>query len=288
MSWSLTAAPDISDDGFHQWRDMLKDKVGIQLGDHQRQFLQSQLSIRMREIGEEDFSRYFERVFDTEDGQLEWSILLDRLVIKETSFFRHMPSLNYVCEYLQGKIIDQSLTDSFDIWSLGCSTGEEAYTLAMLTNEALELAKVDAYFSLIGTDVSRVAVSVARSACYPERKIAFVPSSLRYKYFTKRDRDYKFEHELADNICFSSANAIYTNALPNLVFDVIYCQNMLVYFEQALRHSLLDQVVKKLKPYGVLVIGLGEVTDWNNEFVERVPRTDVLAYVKRVDKTKSR
>jgi len=267
-----------------QWRELLRERAGVRLNENQKQFLQSQVTMRMREVGEQDIASYFSHISDASEGRLEWSILIDRLVVKETSFFRHQPSLNYVCAHLQNKIVQQNIVDNFDIWSVGCATGEEAYTLAMLVNEAFELAKIDPYFGVLATDISRAAISVARSGQFSARKLSFVPSSFRFKYFTELGRDmHKFDHELIDKMCFSTANVLHTDGMPNLLFDVIYCQNMLVYFDQDLRHNLLDSMVNRLKPSGLLVIGLGEVTSWKHEAVERVNRADVQVYQKHAN-----
>ncbi len=285
MVWSYNSAPDLSEQQFSEWSKLLEDRVGIRLASHQKQFLRSQVAIRMREVGTDDFSSYFRLVTESENGQLEWSILLDRLVVKETSFFRHQPSINFVCHQLQDKINNNALDDSFQIWSLGCATGEEAYSLAMLVNESFELAKREALFGVTATDVSRVAISLARTGRYSKRKLEFVPPSLRYKYFSNCEKDqFEFIHEVSDKICFTCANALNTDAMPNLQFDVIYCQNLLVYFSQQRRHTLLDAIVKKMKPGGILVIGLGEVINWTNSDVERVARADVQAYLKPADR----
>lgn len=280
MTWTFVNAPELSDEEFKQWRGLLETRVGISLAEHQKQFLQSQVTIRMRELGEEKFSSYMKRVIDPRSGALEWSILLDRLVVKETSFFRHQPSYDYVCNELQSRINNRELDDSFDVWSLGCSTGEEAYSLAMLINESFELAKLDGFFSVNATDVSRVAISLARTAQYSARKLEFVKPALRFKYFSECGRDrYMFDHQIKDKVCFSTANILQPDEIPPLVFDVVFCQNLLVYFKQPLRKRLLDSVAKKLKPGALLVIGLGEVINWSNPLLERVGRSDVQAYI---------
>lgn len=279
MAWSYVSAPELSEQQFFQWRKMLENRIGIRLGAHQKQFLQSQISMRMRELGEEDFTKYFKRVNDSLKGQLEWSILLDRLVVKQTSFFRHKPSMNFVCSHLQDKINEDSLNDSYDMWSLGCSTGEEPYTLGMLVNECFELARREPYFGITATDVSRVAISLARTAQFSERKLEFVPQALRYKYFSQCGRDqYVFDHEVVEKMCFSNTNILQVEEMPRLFFDVIYCQNLLVYFQQDLRKTLLNTIANKLKPGGILVLGLGEVIDWQHPEVERVTRSDVQVY----------
>jgi chemotaxis methyl-accepting protein methylase len=281
MNWSIVNAPDLSDQQFSEWKQLLEDRVGIRVGDSQKQFLQSQVSMRMREIGEEDFSLYLDRLKDGVEGKLEWAILLDRLVVKETSFFRHQPSYDFVCAYLQNKINNQSLDEPFEVWSLGCSTGEEPYSLAMLINEIFELAKLEPYFGITGTDVSRMAISRAREAVFSQKKIEFVPVALRYKYFKSLEKQqFRFDHDVAGKICFSNNNIMNLEKMPPQKFDLVYCQNLLVYFAQATRKALLDSVVEKLKAGAILILGLGEVTNWKNAKVERLARADVQAYVR--------
>ncbi len=285
MTWTYVSAPELTDGEFTQWSSLLESRIGISLAQHQKQFLQSQVSMRMRELGEEAFSSYLKRILDPKKGALEWAILVDRLVVKETHFFRHKPSFDFVFTELQDRINNGKVTSSFDVWSLGCSTGEEAYSMAMLLNESFELAKLNAYFSVTATDVSRVAISLARTAQYSTRKLEFVKPALRFKYFSECGRDrYKFDHEIKDKVCFSTANILQTSELPPLHFDIVFCQNLLVYFQQALRQRVLDDIAEKLKPGGVLVIGLGEVINWSNPLLERVGRSDVQAYVRKGSK----
>lgn len=278
MSWSLSVTPELSEQQFAMWSKLLEDRIGVRLGEHQRQFLQTQVGLRMREIGQEDVAQYFHHLTQGVNGRLEWTILVDRLVVKETSFFRHLPSLNFVSRHLQ-ELINRQFTDSYDIWSLGCSTGEEPYSLAMLVNESYELAKRDPYFGITATDISRVAISIAKAATYTARKLEFVAKPFQHKYFRAAGPDkFRFEHEVAEKICFNCANVMQVQEMPHMKFDVIYCQNMLVYFSRELRHFLLDELATRLKPGGILVVGLGEVVNWNNSALVRVADSQVQAY----------
>ena len=108
MGWSLRTIVDLSDSEFEQWSKLLEERAGIQLTLVQKSLLQSQLSIRMRELGYERYSDYYSLVTDGLQGRLEWSILIDRVAVKETSFFRHRQSFEYVRHYLQDKINNQN------------------------------------------------------------------------------------------------------------------------------------------------------------------------------------
>src|SRR5690625_6563388 len=101
-----------------------------------------------------------------------WSVLVDRLTVKETSFFRHRPSLAYVRRFIQNRINNRELPGSFDIWSVGCATGEEPYSLAMVANDCCELAGLPPYYVITALDISSAALAQARTGIYNARRLA--------------------------------------------------------------------------------------------------------------------
>src|SRR5690606_35830495 len=136
MAWSLRTLPTLSQHQFVHWGKLLEERTGIQLVFQQKAWLESQIYTRLRDLGYEGYDSYYHFVAqDRIDSKLEWAHLIDRIAVKETSFFRHRESIEYVRSYLQQKINNQSLPGSFDVWSLGCATGEEAYSLAMVVND---------------------------------------------------------------------------------------------------------------------------------------------------------
>lgn len=282
MVWSLQAAPDLTDQEFDQWSKLLEDRAGICLGEAQRTFLQTQVTMRMRELGYSDYTQYYNRVIDGVSGMMEWGVLIDQLVVKETSFFRHRPSVNYVQSYLQNQINNKSLDGPFDIWSVGCSSGEEPYTLAMMMNETFELARLDPYFGIIASDISRAALAIAKSGIYPQRKVELIDSPVRQRYFSALEKNrYQISSEIIDRVCFNRANVLNINEFPAIQLDVVFCQNLLIYFRRWLRHDIMNAFVDRLKPGGILVCGLGEVVDWANDNVERLSVDEVQVYVRK-------
>ena len=279
MIWSLQSSPELTDVQFEQWSKLLEERAGIHLSDQQRIFLQTQVAMRMREIGHTDYTQYYHRVMDGVSGVMEWSVLVDRLVVKETSFYRHPPSVDFVRDSLQKRIETHTLDGSFDAWSVGCSSGEEAYTLAMVMNDCYELANLDAYFSVTATDISRPALQIAKTGVYPRRKVDMLGGHFRHSYFSETENDrFQIDEALRSRVGFHNANVLNVSQMPHFQFDVIFCQNVLIYFRQALRHKVVDSFVQRLKPGGILVLGLGEVINWNNPAVARVAREDLQAY----------
>lgn len=281
MGWSLRTLPELSLEQFARWCKLLEERTGMQLVPQHKALLESQISSRMRELNLEDYDRYYQQVTDGIAGMLEWNVIIDRIAVKETSFFRHRPSIEFVRHYLQTKINNQSLPQSFDVWSVGCATGEEAYSLAMVINDCFELAALDPYYGITAFDLSVTALTGARKARYAKRKIEAVKAE-EFKRYMKQttDGNYEVVNRLRDRACFTQANILNHNNLPGVKVDVIFCQNLLVYFRRWLRRDILNALVDHLKPGGILVTGLGEVIEWDHPKMQRVTADEVQAYIR--------
>ncbi|ODS24554.1 methyltransferase [Candidatus Endobugula sertula] len=284
MSWSFKKFDVLPEGKFLLWEKLLELRTGIQLAPQQKILLQTQIAIRMRELNISSYDEYYEQVKrNDKSGLVEWQVLVDRLVVKETTFFRHRPSLEYVRQHLKNTISQRDAEDSFDIWSVGCSTGEEPYGLAMIANDCMEESQERFYFGVTAIDVSLPALSVARRGIYKKRSMSFLTDVEREKYFLKQsDGQFEVVSQLKKRVCFSQANINSLSVAPIQKMDVIYCQNVLIYFRRWRRREILNQLVERLKLGGLLIIGLGETTDWRHLEVQRVDNDEVQAYIKSV------
>ena len=282
MAWSLRTLPTLTEDQFLQWGKLLEERTGIQLVFQQKAWLESQMHSRMRDHGDENYDAYFQFITqDTIEAKLEWSRLIDRIAVKETSFFRHRESIEYVRNYLQQKINNQALTNSFDIWSMGCATGEEAYSLAMVVNDCFELAAINPYYGITAMDISSSALAAGRKGRYSKRRIEQVkPDEIKRYLQLCTDGSYEVVNKLRDRVCFTHSNIVHARQLPRVQVDVIFCQNLLVYFRRWLRRDVLNALVERLKPGGLLIVGLGEVMDWEHPEMQRTGDDQVQAYVR--------
>lgn len=268
-----------SDEDFEQWKLLLEEKTGIHLVQQQKAFLQAQLAIRLRELGGITLRQYAQLLKEGVNGMVEWSTLIDRLVVKETSFFRHPENCEFIRQFIQQRIKEGSIGDSFDIWSVGCSTGEEPYTLAMIAADCFEEASLDNYWGVTGTDISMPALSYGRNAIYPKRKLDMLPGDEKQRYFEPLDEyRYQVNKKLRSRVCFAHGNVIELKKLPPVKMDLISCHNMLIYFRRWRRRKILSILAERLKPGGVLIIGMGEITDWKHPLLEPVPSSTVQAY----------
>lgn len=264
-----------------KWDRFLEKNTGIQLAPSQYILFQTQVSLRMRELGIADYNVYLNYLQMDVDGIAEWQVLVDRLVVKETSFFRHRPSLELVRQFLTNRLASDQQKSSFEILSVGCSTGEEPYALAALMNDCYKISEHAPYFGVTAIDISLPALSIARKGVYTARSMKLVDPEEKQHYFeTLEDGLYKVKDKIKNRVCFSQVNVLHLQEKPVQLMDVIYCQNMLIYFRRWRRRHILTELVQRLKPGGILVIGLGEITDWKCPGVERVANKDVHAFIR--------
>ncbi|MFT7386897.1 MAG: type IV pilus assembly protein PilK [Candidatus Endobugula sp.] len=282
MTWSFKKFDVLPESKFLLWEKLLEARTGIQLASQQKVLLQTQIAIRMRELSIASYDDYFSQVKqDNKSGLVEWQVLVDRLVVKETTFFRHRPSLDFVRQYLKNQVVQNRLGGSIDMWSVGCSTGEEPYGLAMLAHQCLSESDQQIYFGVTAVDVSLPALSIARRGVYGERSMSFLTDTERQHFFRPYDeKNDEVLPRLKKRVCFSQANINNLDDLPVQLMDVIFCQNVLIYFRRWRRKEILNQLVKRLKPRGLLVIGLGETTDWRHAKMKKVDSNEVQAYIK--------
>ncbi len=281
MGWSLQSVPEFTDAQYGRWCELLEQRIGMQVAQHQRSFLQIQIARRMKELGYQEFDDYYDYVTGGIRGAMEWRQLIDRLVVRETSFFREPDSIEFVSQLLQQRIRERELGSGFDIWSLGCATGEEPYSLAMTLNDCFEDKGLKPQFSITASDISQQAVQSAREGVYSNRKLERVPKEHRQKYFRDAEPGFmQIDASIRDRICFAWANLLELPKMPVVPMDVIYCQNVMIYFKRERRKAIVNELVTRLRPNGVLIIGMGELVDWSHPLIRRVRDDRVQAYIR--------
>jgi type IV pilus assembly protein PilK len=281
MVVSVNQAPDLTDDAFATWQDIIEDRLGLQLPEQRRSFLKTCLSIRMREVGFDNYLDYYHHVSTGDAGLIEWNQLIDRLTVQETRFFRDPAAYALVKDHLKRRI--KHNTRPLSLWSVGCSTGEETDSLAMLTSEVLGRTSQDApiRYGITGTDVSKKALAHASAGNYGARRLELVDERLEEKYFRRKGDQYQVVQDIRDRVCFIRLNLIELPRSPLRNLDVIYCQNVLIYFRKWRRKDIVTELASRLAPGGMLVLGLGEIVDWSHPDLHRVPGERALAYLKR-------
>ncbi len=280
-AWTLQQATDMSTQQFVDWCQLVEERTGMVLNEQRRSFLQVNLNSRMLELGLSDYSDYYQRVLSGPQAVVEWNCLLDRLTVKETLFFRHPPSFQHVGNHLADLLRQDKKDQPLSLLSVGCSTGEEAWSLAITAAEAISETKSQRSFALTAIDISARALRTARQGTYAAQQLACVDEKLLEKYFQRQqDGQLQVRHELAGRMCFGRFNALDIAGVPMNNMDVIFCQNLLIYFRRWQRREILNHLAGKLAPGGLLIIGLGEITGWSHPELRLVNNKQILAFTR--------
>jgi len=288
LDWSLTKAPVLSDDDFYLWQELVEQRSGVNISIDRKSFLVSNLSIRMDELGFSEITKYYSLLTSNANaGNVEWEILVDRLTVHETRFFRDKGALELVGKnYLTSKTGIIGNQNLIQIWSVGCATGEEPYSIAIALDYFMRINDIQGYLAVFATDISGNAIATGRNGVYHRNRLKALPVEYLREYFTPMDLDhYKIVDSIRDRICFSKLNLmdIEQTRIDNM--DIIYCQNVLIYFKRDRRIKILNKLVDRLKPGGLLVLGPGEITSWENSLVQPVSQDHVLAYKRLEEQT---
>jgi chemotaxis methyl-accepting protein methylase len=277
--------PELSEQQFVRWASLLEQRLGIAVTPQRKGFLSSKLRSRMRELSLTDFEYYYELVTSPQRGPVEWSRLLDLLTIHETRFNRQPASFTLIEEQILPQLLEQSGGDVINLraWSVGCASGEEAYYLAMLLDKALQGHKGKGYYGVMGSDVSLESLAQARRGVYPEQRLKGLDKRTVNRYFEAFDGEYRIVDKLRQRVAFSQLNVQNLERAPFEKMDIVFCQNLLIYFSQERRHEVVSKLAQFLKPGGVLILGVGEVIGWQAEGLEPMKIKDTLAYRKIKD-----
>jgi type IV pilus assembly protein PilK len=269
---------------FGLWQSLLEHKTGMLLPTQRRSFLETSVGIRMREIGCVSFDIYYHRLLSGLEAEAEWATLVDRLTVQETRFFRHASSYDLLRDYCVRRLTDNNSTKpvTLEIWSVGCATGEEPYSIAMTIDDLLVSRGVNAFYGITATDISLPALAKGRQGIYSSRRIESVPDKLQRNYFTLLDKDRsQVAARLREHVCFARINILDLAASPLRQMDIIFCQNVLIYFQRWRKRDIVNELASRLAVGGIFILGVGEVLDWRHADFERVDFANTSAYIRR-------
>ncbi|MDZ4812447.1 MAG: CheR family methyltransferase [Pseudomonadota bacterium] len=272
--------PSMGDEEFVRWVDLLERRTGVLVPAGRKSFLVTGLRMRMRETGYDDFQNYFDEVLNGARGAMEWATLVDRLTVHETRFFRHEPSYDLIAGEWLPEVARPGASGAIHAWSVGCATGEEAYSLAMVLDRGLRsLGDHRVYFGVTATDISNPALGVGRAATYPRDRLTEIPEPFRSEYTEPVGGDaFAIVDSLRKRVGFALFNLLEVARAPLKQLDLIYCQNVFIYFARERRKRMLEALAARLKPGGLLVLGPGGITGFTDPSLTRVGGRQTLAY----------
>lgn len=248
-------------------------KLGVKLAPIKIVMVNSRLIKRLKASGIHNFPDYINYALSTEGIRSgEQQSMIDELTTHKTEFFRENEQFDFFKDEVLPEFVKNYRTP-FKIWSAGCSSGEEAYTMAMLLNE-FQFNHYGFNFSIEGTDVSKAVVEKAIAGIYGGANIAGLDEKLRKKYFIpfKDGKEDKIQagNPLKDKVKFSVGNLANYVTYPNNMFDVIFCRNTLIYFEDNAKREVVNNLLRKIKLGGYLFVGLSETVSQYSKDIKQM------------------
>ncbi len=243
----------LSDSEFDMFRKVIYAESGITFSDTNRSILDSRLKERLREKQLDSVQDYY-RVVTT--NKEEMKLFLDSVTTNLTRFFRNQPHFDALVNYVIPHLMEQKKSQ-FDkkirIWSAGCSTGEEPYTIAMILKDILPVPYT---FEIMASDISLKSLMVGKQGFYPDARIAGIPEKYLVKFFRKVDGGYQVTDELMKTIRFDYHNLKYAPSTRNL--DIVFCRNVLIYFDEAAQLEVINHFWDAMAAHSYLYIGHSE------------------------------
>ena len=279
--WQLDELMPMSDDEYALWMILLEERTGITLPELRKSFLLSKLLIRMQELGISEYKSYFAYVTHGKAGRVEWETLVDRLTVHETRFFRDIQALSFIKQAYLEKLTFEKDTPNIHIWSVGCATGEEPYSLMMYIDKYMADKNEKCYLAVTASDISHDALAVGKKAVYHENRFTNVPDEYLEQYLDSVDNNhYLVKESLRKRICFNRLNLLNLDSSSVGKMKIIICQNVLIYFKREIRINILNILVEHLEPGGFLILGAGEITGWQHPEIISMQYNGVLAFQK--------
>ncbi len=249
---------EMTPEEFRLLRDLVHAHCGILVRDDMKFVMERRLAPRLEVLGLGDFRAYYRALRYGPERRAELEAAVEALTTHETYFYREPQQLRALCEELLPELHERNArTRRLRFWSAGCSTGEEAYTLAMLVKAShlFEGWEVEVY----GTDISRRVLEAARRAEYGAASMRAIPPDALQRFFVPAGSRFRVRDDLRAWVSFGQLNLL-EPAAAQLVprVDVVLCRNVMIYFDPAARRQVLRMLHDKLVPGGYLLLGHSE------------------------------
>lgn len=243
-------------------RDLVYEETGMYFPDEKQYYFEARFRRRMDALGVQSFLEYYTYL---RNGQLhhdEFINLMNELTINETSFFRNGPQFTAFESIILPELIEtkaDSVVKRLKIWSAGCSSGEEVYTIAMIVDHLKATVLADWQVKIVGTDISQRVLEKAMDGFYTEYSIKTMPAGYRKKYLDAEDGGYRVKDCLRQYVGFKNMNLRDDMSMLFMKgFDVIFCKNVLIYFDAESKRRVIQHFFNDLVTGGYLFIGFSE------------------------------
>lgn len=259
----LETGSQLTDRDFRSIAELIETEVGIKLPQSKRLMLEGRLLKRVRALDCLNLKAYIDCLFDHKNFETELVHLIDCVTTNKTDFFREPSHFDFMRDVAVPESLNRRNHGSrrLKIWSAACSTGMEAYTIAMVLDDMIRSGS-SFEFRILGTDISTSVLTSARKGIYTRDMIAPVPQEMARRYFLwPRDRsrtEVRVAPELRRTTNFKRLNLMDPVYPFDRDVDIIFCRNVLIYFDKPTQHKVVDRLCAHLRPGGYLVVGHSE------------------------------
>ena len=252
---------ELSETDFKIFSNYIYSEFGIKMPEAKRVMLQGRLLKRIRQLNMASYSDYKNYFFSREGQQKELYNFLSVVTTNKTDFFRESVHFDFLTNEVLPEFVGKQKKPMVKVWSAACSSGEEPYTISIVLNEYREHQPYF-NFSILGTDISLNVRDKAAKGIYLEKAIDVMPLTLKKKYFL-RSKDRKNPTVKVQPILQKNISLKYLNLMDSVydlkdTFDVIFCRNVLIYFDRETQEKVINKLCDKLVPGGYLFIGHSE------------------------------
>jgi chemotaxis protein methyltransferase CheR len=251
----------ISDKDFEQLRDFIYNICGMYFHTTKKYFLESRLTRRMEATGAKTYQDYY-LLLKSPRGSEELKFLMDEITTNETYFFRNVPQLAALENKLLPEIVEIKNKMGFRklrIWSAASSSGEEAYTMAMILLEKRATLLKDWIIEIVGTDINETVIAQAKEGVYNAYSVRNIPETYKRKYIREDNGKFILSPEVKKFVNFNKLNLYEDSKMIFMKsFDFIFCANVLIYFDTASKSKVVQHFYNNLQPYGYFFVGQSE------------------------------
>jgi chemotaxis protein methyltransferase CheR len=260
----LSAGTSMSPELFEVFSRFISTELGIKMPNGKRTMLQSRLQKRLRRLKMDSFEDYYAYVFESPAGREEIIHLMDVVTTNKTEFFREPRHYDVLVQTVVPDLLQRrgaGIRRPLKVWSAGCSTGAEPYTLAMVLSDLSEV--IEGFrFQILATDISTRVLEIGRTAVYEQREARIIPPAILKKYALRsKDRDrprIRIIPELRHKVEFRRLNLMEPEYGMRNDMDIILCRNVIIYFDRPTQHAVLQRICHCLKGGGYLFMGHSE------------------------------
>lgn len=267
---ALSSRISMTQDQFTKMSKIIYDRSGIHFPDNKKYVIESRLSHRLSELELEDFDQYIAYLTMGPYQMDEFQEMFNRITINETSFFRNEAQLDVFEKVILPELLETRRNKRLRIWSAACSSGEEPFTLAMLIHRSLGVRLSDWHIEILGTDISEKALGVAQSGVYSNYAVRTTPKLMLDRYFKVDGRNFILNEDIRSMVSFERHNLKDAMAAKRHgTWDVIFCRNVLIYFDDAMKKGVISMFDNQLAKDGTLFIGHSErIASLTNKFTQ--------------------